>query len=48
MQEHLQALPAVVSPAGLDADRKSYPYSHIRQFCDADKMDLVCPKPAIM
>ena len=41
MQEHLQALPAVVSPAGLDADRKSYFYCHIGQFCDPDKMDKI-------
>lgn len=38
-------LPDIVPPAGLSLDRQWYLYEKIREFCNPDVQDLVCPKP---
>lgn len=38
-------LPQIVTPMGLDQDRKEYLYKEIRQFCKPGTEDLVAPKP---
>ena len=38
-------LPPVIKPAGLSDQRIKYLFDNIRQFCDEDVMDIVCPKP---
>ena len=38
-------LPSVIPPTGLSAERQQYLYEKIREFCPADKQDIVCPQP---
>jgi len=38
-------LPPVVVPSGLSRERQQYLFDKIREFCPADKQDIVCPKP---
>ena len=36
-------LPSVIPPTGLSAERQQYLYDKIREFCPADKQEIVCP-----
>ena len=38
-------LPDEIVPAGLTHDRQMYLYKYIREFCDEETKDLVCPRP---
>ena len=39
------ALPTILTPAGLSKERQVYLYEQIRPFCDAEYRDIVCPLP---
>ena len=38
-------LPPIIPPQGLSLDRQTYLFEKIREFCDADQQDRVCPRP---
>lgn len=40
-----EQLPSLVIPNGLSQERKQYLFDKIREFCPADKKDIVCPQP---
>ena len=42
----MEDLPALVPPAGLSLERQWYLYDKIREFCNPDVQDVVCPRPA--
>ena len=39
------ALPEVIIPAGLSLERQLYLFEKIREFCNPDVRDTVCPQP---
>ena len=42
----LASFPTETPPVGLSRERIQYLYKEIRELCDADVRDIVCPEPA--